>query len=187
MGRLLAVVALFVPLTTSGVACRVVPNPRVTGSDGSVTRGSTARENEIAADLIARANAERGARGLKALVWDPKLATRAFGWSETMAGTGLRHSDLHPLLARFVGVAENIGTGAPSTTAGAMHLAWMHSDSHRHDLLAPNLDRVGIGVVCGADGTIWATQQFGSTGSGEFGAVAPTNPIARPDPGSLTC
>jgi uncharacterized protein YkwD len=191
MARVLAVTALLVALTMSGVACGVAgikPVARLAhSSDAPIARRSTAREGRIAADLAIRVNEERAARGLEPLVWDSRLAVRAFDWSAEMSATGLRHSDLHPLLPRFAGVAENIGTGPPGTAAGALHVAWMRSDSHRHDLLAPNVDRVGVGVVCGADGAMWATQAFGSTRSGNFGALPPAEPIARHDAGSLTC
>jgi uncharacterized protein YkwD len=189
MARILTVTALLLALTTSGIASSGALGTvgRVTSSSEPVGRWSTVQESQIARNLMTRVNEERTARGLKPLLWDPVLAQRASSWSGEMSTTGLHHSDLHPLLARFVGVAENIGTGPPGTTAGALHLAWMRSDPHRHDLLAPNVDRIGIGVVCGADGTMWATQEFGSTQSGDFGPQPAVEPIARPDAGVLTC
>ncbi len=186
-------IALLAAASTSGVACsrafsavgQVTSGPTPTAT--TATRGSTVRENLIAADLVARVNDERAARGLRPLTWDATLAQRASDWSDQMSRTGLHHSDLHPLLAEFVGVAENIGTAPAGTPAGTLHVAWMRSDSHRHDLLAPNVDRTGIGVVCTPDGTMWATQEFASTQSGDFGPLPPAEPVARPDTGSVTC
>jgi uncharacterized protein YkwD len=190
MARILAVTALLLALTTSGVACSGALSTVgliTSGDNAPVARWSTVQEKQIAADLMTRVNEERALRGLNPLLWDTQLAQRAARWSEEMSTTGLHHSDLHPLLTRFVGAAENIGTGPPGTSAGALHLAWMRSDSHRHDLLAPNIDRIGVGVACRPDGTMWATQEFGSTQSGEFGPQPATEPIARPDAGELTC
>ena len=180
---MLAALSLTVALAAAATAC--TGTIRTTGVPADVS--PTARERAIAADFVARANAERAARGLRPLAWDGALAANAYRWSGTMAASGFRHSDIHPLLGRFVAAAENIGTGDHGTTAGDMHVAWMRSDGHRHDLLAPNLDRVGIGVVCAPDGTMWATEQFGSTRSGSFGALPPVDPIARADRGTLTC
>lgn len=193
MRRVVTLIALLVAASTSGVACSRAFNTMVqltggpTTTETTATRGSTAQEHLIAADLVARVNDERAARGLRPLAWDATLAQRASDWSDVMSRTGLHHSDLHPLLAGFVGVAENIGTAPARTRAGTLHVAWMRSDSHRHDLLAPNVDRIGIGVVCTADGTMWATQEFASTQSGDFGPLPPAEPLVRPDPGSVTC
>ncbi len=189
MGRILAVAASLVALATAGLACtHAVATVDDAGAAQSVVwHAATAHEQAIAADLVTRVNEERAARGLRALAPDWQLTQRAFAWSEEMSRTGLRHSDLHPLLAHFVAVAENIGNGPPGTTAGALHVAWMRSDSHRHDVLAPNLERIGIGVVCAPDGTIWATQEFGSTHSGSFGPLPAREPVARRDTGSVSC
>lgn len=186
----MALIALLAAASTSGVACSRAFDAVGQFTDGvntTVTRASTTQEALIAADLMTRINDERSARGLHPLLWDPTLAQRASSWSDVMSRTNLHHSDLHPLLTRFVAVAENIGTGPRGTRSGALHLAWMRSDSHRHDLLAPNVDRIGIGVVCSPDGTVWATQEFASTQSGDFGPLPRAEPVARPDPGSLTC
>ncbi|MBV8949674.1 MAG: CAP domain-containing protein [Actinobacteria bacterium] len=189
MARALAVIASLAALAMSGVACTRVlaPTGQTVATAAATGPVATAREQQIALDLVARVNAEREARGEKPLVADSQLARRAFVWSEDMSQTGLHHSDLHPLLRTFVAAAENIGTGPRGTTAGALHVAWMRSDSHRHDLLAPNLDRIGIGVVCMPDGTMWATQEFASTRSGDFGPLPAAEPVARRDAGTLTC
>jgi uncharacterized protein YkwD len=183
VSRIIAALGLTIALAATATAC--AGTVRTTGL--AVNAPPTARERAIATELVARVNAERAARGLRPVTWDGDLAASAFRWSGTMAATGFRHSDIHPLLDRFVAAAENIGKGARGTTAGDMHVAWMRSDDHRHDVLAPNLDRIGIGVVCAPDGTMWATEHFGSTTSGDFGPLPPVDPIARPERGTLTC
>jgi uncharacterized protein YkwD len=189
MRRVLAVAAALVALGATGTACTgVLRVETITGSsDAPESRAATSQETRLASDLVARVNDERAARGLKALEWDGALVRRAFSWSEGMSRAGLHHSDLRPLLARFTGVAENIGTGPAGTPSGVLHAAWMRSDSHRHDVLAPNLDRVGVGVFCAGDGTMWATQVFGSIRSGDFGPLPAAEPAVRLDDGALTC
>jgi hypothetical protein len=67
----------------------------------------------------------------------------------------------------------------------------MHSDGHRANILAPGFTRVGVGVFCTANGSIYLTQDFGhpsSAGSPQTSSITPpVNPIARPDSGSLHC
>jgi hypothetical protein len=46
--------------------------------------------------------------------------------------------------ARFSLISENV---AQSPSALKIHDAWMHSDGHRHNLLDPGVDAVGIAVV----------------------------------------
>jgi uncharacterized protein YkwD/ribosomal protein L24E len=162
------------------------------GIVSSGSNGSSSAEANIAADIFARANAERGARGLRALTWDNGLAQSARNWSVSMsANNNFAHSNIYPLLQRFQTAAENIGVGGRGTTSGALHVAWMRSTGHRVNLLAPNLDAIGIGAFCGPDGRLWVTQQFGryvnsSLPSG-FGSTPAQDPITRGDGGGPTC
>jgi uncharacterized protein YkwD len=152
---------------------------------------SNANAPAVEADMFARLNHERLARHLRPLVWDTKLAASARAWSAVMSRSNMHHSNINVLFqGRFDEVAENIAwASGPGATAGAVHLMWMRSADHRENMVAPKLDRVGIGVFC-ANGTLWATQQFGQLiTSGPAVAIhaAALNPIVRPDPGSTTC
>src|SRR5262245_5481810 len=145
----------------------------------------------MAADLFERTNQERAARGLPALQWDPGLAVHASMWSANMAAYGFRHSDLGPLPGSYDMVGENIAAGSPGVTTGGLHNAWMHSDGHRANILAPGYRTFGAGAYCTADGTIYLTENFGRpTSAGPPPPPTPTPPvypIARPDPGTLHC
>lgn len=57
------------------------------------------------------------------------------------------------------GHAENIAAGSRGSTT--LHAEWMRSEGHRRNILHPDLDAIGIGIVCRADGVMWATQIFG--------------------------
>ncbi len=143
-------------------------------------------------DLFVRLNAERAARHLPALHADAGLSAAARAWSQEMSRTGFRHSNLSRLFSgRFDFVGENIawarGTGV---AAGTIHRNWMHSDGHRENILARAYDAVGIGVYCAADGTMWATENFGRSvalGPAPPLSVPPLNPIVRPDTGPFSC
>ncbi len=177
--------------TTDGQVRAYSPSSRVTCSGTTVNNGTPA-ENSIAADMFSRVNAERAARGLPALRWNGSLATNARNWSMSMSGSNnFAHSNLYPLLQQYQTAAENIGVGGSGTRSGAIHTAWMNSTGHRVNLLAPNLDVIGIGVYCAPDGRLWATQQFGrypnsSLPSG-FGPTPSANPIVMGDGGGPTC
>ena len=145
----------------------------------------------IAADLFARLNDERAARGLPLLTWDPTLAGYAASWSANMAANGFRHSSIGNLLGPYNYVGENIAAGSGGTLDGTLHNAWMHSDGHRENILAPGFSRVGVGVFCTSNGSMFLTQDFGHPSSAGAAQTSsgppPVNPIARPDAGTLHC
>lgn len=140
---------------------------------------------DLAHDVYERINDERAARGLAPLAWDADLSGIAQGWSEHMIRTGVyEHSpDSYRAHIRFVGSAENIAMGQRSSTE--VHVGWMRSEGHRRTILSPDLDAVGVGVVCRKDGVMWATQVFGVYEQRPPRASADTseNPITRQDPG----
>ncbi|HEX5096541.1 MAG TPA: CAP domain-containing protein, partial [Acidimicrobiia bacterium] len=150
------------------------------------------RSDAAARDFFDRLNAERAARGLPALGWDPGLAQYATDWSRDMSVNGFRHSNLGNLLngGRFGLVGENIASGSAGVSAGGLHVAWMHSDGHRSNMLSPGFDLVGIGVYCAPNGSMFATTSFGRTmgaGPAPSAGTPPVDPVVRPDPGSSTC
>jgi uncharacterized protein YkwD len=143
-----------------------------------------------AADLFARLNDERRARGLPALRWNPTLASYAASWSKTMSQTSMHHSDIGSLLGSFDYVGENVamGRGAPESS---LHVAWMHSQDHRDNMLSPGFTDAGIGMYCAADGSMWATTEFGRPWSqGQpppYAGNTAANPVARPDANNINC
>ena len=145
----------------------------------------------MAADLFDRLNDERAARHLAPLVWDPTLANYAASWSANMSANGFRHSAIGDLLGPYNYVGENIAAGGGGTLVGSLHNAWMHSDGHRSNILAPGFTRVGVGAFCSSDGSLFLTEDFGhpsSAGAAQTSpATPPVDPVARPDSGSLHC
>jgi uncharacterized protein YkwD len=112
-------------------------------------------------------------------------------WSANMASAGFRHSTIGNLLGPYNFVGENIAAGSAGTLEGSLHNAWMHSDGHRTNMLAPGYTRVGVGVYCSASGSLYLTEEFGHpSGAGPAQTSTPTppvNPVVRPDSGSLHC
>jgi uncharacterized protein YkwD len=180
----IATIVLACAMLAAGCAGTV----RIARSAGSPGLPGNAKEQQLALDILNRVNAERAARGLNRLALDPGLSNGAFAWSHTMAAqNSMHHSDLNTWIRPFVADAENIAwETSPGMTSGDMHVMWMKSDGHRHNILAPNLTHVGVAVVC-ANGKMWGTERFGSTSSPAFGAMPPVSPIVRADRGALSC
>jgi uncharacterized protein YkwD len=143
-------------------------------------------EERIARAIFDRVNAERAERGLAELDWNDALATVARDWSAEMASTGrFEHQDVAEVLDReelagFRGIGENIFTATAPVPAGAIHVGWMESDDHRVNVLNPGWNRIGIGVHCAPDGSVWATQEFGRTVDADVPDVVETAPPEQP-------
>jgi hypothetical protein len=116
--------------------------------------------------LFEALNRERAAKGLPALHWDAALAAAAREHASRMAQRNVLSHQLpgEPQVqvrasqagARFTTIAENIAVAPNSAT---IHSAWMRSPHHRENILDPELNGVGIGVVRGSDG-LFAVQDF---------------------------
>lgn len=154
-------------------------------------------EQQIARDLYDRVNAERAERGLEPLGWNDTLAEVAEDWSEQMAENDrLEHQDIVAVmeqegLSGFRGIGENVFTATAPVPAGAMHVGWMESDGHRANVLNPGWNRMGVGVHCADDGSVWATQQFGRTVDADVPDLVeetpPEQPLVRSEEDGPTC
>jgi uncharacterized protein YkwD len=155
------------------------------------------REQAIAEDLLERINAERAARGLRMLAWDPRLAGIATMWSQHMgAANSFGHQNLASLFndaafrGRYSSVRENIYNGGGGYgDSGSAHVSLMNSPPHRTSILTPQLQSVGIGAAC-VNGHLWLTQEFGTfAGNPAPGAMAtpPRDPVVRPSEGGPAC
>jgi uncharacterized protein YkwD len=112
-------------------------------------------------------NQDRAANGLPALTWSPKLQNLAGAWAHQMADVNtLYHQDLGGVIsssdfANYYTLGENILVGPGTLTPAQMETAWMNSAGHRANILSGNYNIVGIGLVHGPDGRIWAVVDFG--------------------------
>ncbi len=187
--------------TTTAAPTTTRPPSTTTRAPSSTSSPATSRASTVAdkitQELFARLNAERKARGLDALTWDPDLANMAADWSRHMASTkDFAHRDLAtapslPGIDKFSALGENIAwvEGYPSE-ALQLHTSWMQSDGHRANLLQPGFDAVGISVVC-SGGRAWATQDFGRLDASKAPAMTsdtpPENPIVATAKDGLSC
>ncbi len=127
-----------------------------------------------AQQILAATNQDRADHGLKPLKWDPALAQAAQAHAELMVQRGsLSHQfpgepDLTMRAAQqgahFSVIAENVGQA--STPLG-LETEWMHSPTHRANILDPRLNAIGIGVVK-QGGDYYGVQDF-ADGVAELG------------------
>lgn len=137
-----------------------VPSPSATMSP---------TERSAAADLLEATNQDRSAQGLPILHPDPMLTKAAWKHAQRMVESGTLSHQLPgepDLILRIqkVGlhcstVAENV---AEAPTAGQINDEWMHSPSHRTNLLDPRVDMVGIAIIQ-KHGELYAVEDFART------------------------
>lgn len=116
--------------------------------------------------IFALANQARAQAGVGRLEWDPALAAAALKHCERMVAEGPiahRYGGEPDLSARaadegahFSVIEENVAVGPSADT---IHQEWMQSPGHRANLLAPEVDRVGIAVVA-ARGVLYAVADY---------------------------
>ena len=111
-------------------------------------------------DVVARINAQRGARGLRPLRISRGLDAAAAYHSREMGVQGFfEHESLngapfwkrierfYPMGRGSWSVGENILWETPDTSAASAVRAWMASPLHRQNILAPEWREIGIGAV----------------------------------------
>jgi uncharacterized protein YkwD len=172
----------------AAVAKAPAPVPAAT-ADSSLAQQRAAVGEAMSLQLLERVNAERAVRGIAPLRWDSGLAKMANNWSATMAATGnFTHRPKGSEAAFAVPKVccwENIfsATGTMSTTQ--LHDGWMRSTGHRNNILSAEVTAMGAGVVCGAGGTSYATENFATETWKGLGtpatAAEPRAPQTAPD------
>jgi uncharacterized protein YkwD len=116
--------------------------------------------------VFALANQARAEAGVGRLQWDPALTAAAMAHCRRMAEEGpIAHRyggepDLSDRAAQagahFSVIEENVAVG-PSPDA--IHQEWMQSPGHRQNLLAPEIDRIGVAIVP-ARGVLYAVADY---------------------------
>jgi len=165
--------------------------------DGTVgTSAAPSRTATIAFELLHRMNDERAARHLHPLGWDSLLAGYANSWASTLLiSKPFRHQDLGAIIAGANGTLEQVGENlfagdGTSADAGTAHLALMGSAEHRENMLLPQGQLVGIGVVCSGIKLI-VVEDFGINMGAPLPppnqAVAPATPIVSTNPAGAHC
>jgi uncharacterized protein YkwD len=131
-------------------------------------RSATPPSDPFINELYNRMNYDRAVVGLPPLVWSPKLANNAGSWAWQMMSVGsLYHQNLGYLLATadynpYYTLGENILVGPGGMSPAQIEGAWRGSPAHWANISSRSFNVVGIGVVRGGDGRLWAVQEFGA-------------------------
>jgi uncharacterized protein YkwD len=150
-----------------------------------------------AADVVARVNAHRSARGLAALAVSPTLTAAAEWKARHMAQYRyMAHDDPAPPVQRTpfermqacgyperALAGENIAAGYESPAS--VMAGWLGSPGHRANIERPEFQAIGVGVARNAGGTYYWTQDFGSVADAAAPAPAPAPPAPPPPPVAL--
>jgi hypothetical protein len=137
------------------------------------------------ARFLSLTNGLRAAKGVAPLAVDGGLVSVARSWSANMAAAGsISHN---PSLASQVPsgwkkLGENVGQGG---NVDSLQQAFVNSPSHYHNLVDPDFNFVGIGVVYGSGGLIFVTVDFmqrGAAAARPAPAPAPAPPRRAPAP-----
>ncbi|MGI9149681.1 MAG: CAP domain-containing protein [Chloroflexota bacterium] len=132
-----------------------------------------AADQDHAADVervLQLSNAGRQTVGLAPLKLSPQLSAAALSYSQVLAdGSCFQHTcGLVPNFVDRLGQAgytgwsalgENIAAGY--STPDAVVAGWMASAGHRANILSPDYDELGVGVVGGGPYRTYWTQEFG--------------------------
>src|SRR5262249_19602555 len=117
-------------------------------------------------------NRERERSGLAALQWSDKLAEFARDYSRTMARDGnFGHIDgngddvvgraKHSHLKGWQKIGENLFVCDPTSDIAKLAIyGWMHSPTHKDNLLDPEWRGTGIGIAYSPSGEIYITEIF---------------------------
>lgn len=122
--------------------------------------------------IFSLVNRERARSGLSPLVWNDRLADLARGYSRTMAREGFfDHIDSegnsvverarHSHISHWEKIGENLFLCDPTSEYANLAVrGWMHSPSHRDNILDPDWRDTGIGIAFARDGEIYITEVF---------------------------
>lgn len=103
-------------------------------------------------------NGLRSRHGLPTLEVRPELTAKARRWARTMADEGrIWHSDLADgITADWAALSENVGMGG---SVERLHDAFVNSPRHYDNLVRPDFEYAGFGVV-NANGTLFVAEVF---------------------------
>lgn len=123
--------------------------PQAEQQFGGVQPGFALQQSGVAQggatdELTSVVNRYRQQAGLRPLVTDASIVNYAQQWSQTMARTGMKHSNGW---IRFGGL-EVVAAG--QTSAEQVTADWMRSPGHRRALMDPNVTRFGGARVANA-------------------------------------
>lgn len=157
--------------------------PMSVGSTASARSATSAASPspEFESQFVGRINSLRASKGLSQLQVSGELVGVARNWTEQMVSNGdISHNPNlgSQVKGNWTKLGENVGVGGD--VDGLMQ-AFINSSSHYKNLVDPEWNYVGVGVVVTPDGRMWTTHNFMAKPSGAAPAPAPA-PKPTPAP-----
>ena len=124
------------------------------------TSPASADDPSDEAGFVAHINALRTGLGFAPLTVDPGLTSKARAWAQTMASQNtIWHSKLSDgiTIPHWRKLGENVGMGS---TVDGLHAAFVKSPLHYANLVDPAFTSIGLGVVRGAGGRLFVSEEF---------------------------
>lgn len=142
----------------------------------TVIAGALPATASSSGDMLSYTNSSRSSHGLGRLSTASDLTRLAQQHAAYMASHhSLEHtSNLGGKVCCWRAVGENVGYGP---NASAVFNAFMHSSSHRANILSGRYTQIGIGTARSSDGTLWVDQIFRQPTNG--GSSTSTSPTRR--------
>jgi uncharacterized protein YkwD len=110
------------------------------------------------ARFLSLINSARAGAGLSALQLDGRLQSAARSWAQQLSSDGsLHHQNVSAFLDTWMTAGENVAYGPSADT---MFNALVNSPAHYENIMNSSFTVIGIGVVQGADGTLWTSHVF---------------------------
>ncbi len=130
---------------------------------------------DVEAQFISRINSLRASKGLSQLKVSGELTGVARNWTERMVADGkISHNPNlgSQVSGNWTKLGENVGVGYD--VDGLMQ-AFINSPAHYRNLVDPDWNNLGVGVVLTPDGRMWTTHNF---------MAKPESPPPAPPPSS---
>lgn len=158
--RVAGLLAALLVVAALAAACRPAPGAH------PPPMGPSAPPDTVTATIFQRTNADRAAKALAPLAWDPRLAGLADEWARYLAEERVfAHRDLgqtlrHPGFEGYRALGENILVSPWAVDGGQMQDAWLRSPAHAANIYGP-FDGFGVAIATQPNGVVKAVANFG--------------------------
>jgi uncharacterized protein YkwD len=172
--------AVAVAVTTLAASAVTVAGTQVAGVVAAHAAFADTALNPQEADFVTRINNLRAQHGVGQLAVDDQLTSIARQWTASMVQAGsLSHNPNlgSEVTSNWIKLGENVGEGQ---SMDSLWQAFLNSPHHYANLVDPDFNRVGVGVIVTSDGTIWTTHDFE-----ELAPSAPPSPPPAPIAGPV--
>ena len=166
----------------TGTVVASVGAPPISSASATPGHAATAPSPEFESQFVGRVNSLRASKGLSQLQVSGELVGVARNWTERMVANGdISHNPNlgSQVSGNWTKLGENVGVGYD--VDGLMQ-AFINSSSHYKNLVDPEWNYLGVGVVVTPDGRMWTTHNFMAKPAAPPPPAPAPAPAAKPKP-----